>query len=182
MRTRAEIELHPNNFWAAVRAVAAEAQSAAFGRLNDIHMPAVDHAAKVFARLALCSVIVSLPGPLRPEYSMLRKFLLSVVAFVCVGCGAVNKHRPPTTESDCAAAGGTWTPIEALPATRYCDLKTADAGKWCVDSMQCEGSCQASEKAQVGSFASGQCADHTQDYGTVKLVNMGRVTKPDPVL
>ncbi|TLY46715.1 MAG: hypothetical protein E6K53_17320 [Gammaproteobacteria bacterium] len=112
---------------------------------------------------------------------MLRKIVLSAAALACGGCGAVNKHRPPTTESDCVAAGGTWTPIETLPEIRYCDLKTADAGRWCVDSMQCEGSCLAPEKAQVGSFALGQCADHSQDYGTMKLLKMGRVQAPAPV-
>ena len=113
---------------------------------------------------------------------MLRKFWLCVAVFVCASCGAVNKHLPVVVESECIAAGGTWTPIPTLPENRRCDLKTSDAGRWCVDSMQCEGSCLASEKAQIGSFASGQCADHTQDYGTMKLVKMGRVIKPDPIL
>jgi hypothetical protein len=113
---------------------------------------------------------------------MLRKIALCVAVFVCVSCGAVNKHRLPTNESDCAAAGGTWNPVETLREERYCDLKTADAGKRCFDSMQCESSCFAAEKAEVGSWAIGHCADHTQDLGTMKTVNMGRVTAPKPLL
>ena len=89
---------------------------------------------------------------------MLRKIALCVAVFVCVSCGAVNKHRLPTNESDCAAAGGTWNPVETLREERYCDLKTADAGKRCFDSMQCESSCFAAEKAEVGSWAIGHCA------------------------
>jgi len=114
---------------------------------------------------------------------MLRQIELCIAAaFAFTGCGAVNKHRPPTAESDCTAAGGIWTPIENLPPTSYCDLKTSDTGKWCLDAMQCEGFCLASEKANVGSFGVGQCSDHTQDYGTKKVVQSGKVVAPKPVL
>lgn len=113
---------------------------------------------------------------------MFRKIAPCIAAVLVASCGAVNKHRSPTSESDCTAAGGTWTPIENLPPTSYCDLKTSDAGKWCVDAMQCEGFCLASENAKVGSFTTGQCSDHTQDYGTKKVVQSGRVLGPKPVL
>lgn len=101
-----------------------------------------------------------------------------MVAIACVSCGAVNKPLSPATESDCSAAGGTWTPIESLRENRYCDLKTSDAGRWCVDGMQCQGECVASDKAKAGSLVVGHCSEHSQDYGTTKLVKWGRVKDP----
>lgn len=111
---------------------------------------------------------------------MQRLFVLCI-AFVVAGCGAVNKHIPPATEAACTNAGGTWNPIPGMREELYCDLRTADAGKWCFDSMQCEGSCLAAEEAKIGSFAMGHCAGHTQDLGAANVVSIGKVAAPGSV-
>ena len=65
----------------------------------------------------------------------------------------VAKPSLPKTESECAARGGEWIFAGPQNITKFCFLKTADGGKACKASSQCQGECAETEK---GNF----CADY----------------------
>lgn len=60
-------------------------------------------------------------------------------------------HRP-----GCEARGGVWRPLFRTDRTRVCVLPTADAGRSCADSSECDGICHTKD-AKLGP-ATGQCS------------------------
>ncbi|WP_133125672.1 hypothetical protein [Xanthomonas prunicola] len=90
---------------------------------------------------------------------------------------AAVKPMVPQTESECTAKGGAWTTL-GLPAPdkpKVCDLKAADSGRRCTDSIQCEGECLAPPSARVGARAHGRCSTYLSNFGNVRRVSDGIV-------
>ena len=52
-------------------------------------------------------------------------------------------------------------------------MKTADAGKACTDSQQCQGTCVAPDGAVSGTKIVGRCSDHEPLVGTFMYVQRG---------
>jgi len=69
--------------------------------------------------------------------------LLAALLAVSAAAAAQGRHELPSNESDCRARHGDWVPGGPLvrPPVHQCILKTADAGKACRSSEECEGSC-----------------------------------------
>ena len=68
--------------------------------------------------------------------------------------------RNDEAKKECLKNGGTWG-RQGLSVKEQCNLPTADGGKTCTDSSQCEGPCFGKE---VGA-TSGQCSSWTINKG-----------------
>ena len=90
-----------------------------------------------------------------------------VVLVSCAGCAgsgarpSAEKPVPPvaTTETECLSLGGTWGLHGATEvAGPFCASPTADGGKACSDSLECQGRCLADSSSSPGAQARGKCA------------------------
>jgi len=115
--------------------------------------------------------------------SLRRITLSSSLAIALLGCShptapvAATKPVIPKSEAECVAHGGSWTTL-GLPMPdkpKVCDLKTADAGKECNDSTQCQGACLAPAGVAAGSRATGTCSVYLANFGNVSLITNGKV-------
>ncbi|MDO8669213.1 MAG: hypothetical protein Q7K65_02880 [Candidatus Buchananbacteria bacterium] len=60
--------------------------------------------------------------------------------------------------AECELKGGKWINHGDLyPPKPVCNLPTADAGKKCTDSDQCESYCQAPKNSKIGVNTTGTC-------------------------
>ena len=78
------------------------------------------------------------------------------------------KPSPPKTESECVSRGGEWIFAGPQNITKYCFLKTADGGKTCKTSNQCQSECVETDQGNV-------CADYFS--GCFKPTGRGTVTQ-----
>lgn len=99
---------------------------------------------------------------------MTKKLLLTSLAIflslVLTGCETDSKPAEPvsseiiTSKIVCEEQEGKWEIIGDSPsATAKCNLPTADAGKECTDSSQCESYCQAPSQTEIDATIAGQC-------------------------
>ncbi len=72
-------------------------------------------------------------------------------------------------KNECLAKKGKWGPV-GLSRKDVCNLPTADGGKKCTDSEQCQGACLAEEPGAT----SGQCSSWTIMRGCYAFVNDGK--------
>lgn len=69
-----------------------------------------------------------------------------------------NTVITPTDKESCEARGGVWEIWRDIPnATSECNLPTADGGKKCTDSNQCESYCQAPIGTEIEANVVGEC-------------------------
>lgn len=104
---------------------------------------------------------------------------------------AKRKQNTPTpqqqtstarTEAECTEQGGEWG-FFGDTIVRRCNVKTADAGKACTDSGECQGDCVASlserdkETLSAGQalFMEGKCSVQTLSLGCNYFVRQGQV-------
>lgn len=58
----------------------------------------------------------------------------------------------------CEDSGGRWMNVGNSPYQRsICNDATSDGGQTCIDSDECESSCQARQGAQAGEVGEGAC-------------------------
>ena len=105
---------------------------------------------------------------------ILRIILASALAASLLSCAAhppahpVVKPSLPKTEPECVARGGEWIFAGPQNVTKYCFLKTADGGKACRTSSQCQSECVEKETGNV-------CADYFS--GCFQPTGRGTVTE-----
>jgi len=106
--------------------------------------------------------------------------LASIVLLSTAGCASqvtelpLTKPRIPDTETECLGLGGNWT---RLGLQMRCDVKTADGGKACTDSSECQGACLAAEDTQAGRAAIGKCSPYRANFGGVTFVERGKAVR-----
>src|SRR4051812_20685747 len=78
----------------------------------------------------------------------LAKFnIVAMAALLLASCTrssqnvSVVKQSLPSTERECLAKGGYWTPHSPEKIWSGCFLMTTDAGKSCVSSRECQSEC-----------------------------------------
>ncbi len=76
----------------------------------------------------------------------------------------------PSTQEECAKAGGTWGKIGLSP-TDACNIKAADFGKTCTDQSQCQGTCIGENESSV----SGKCSEWIITVGCHPILQNGKV-------
>ncbi|MBN1168544.1 hypothetical protein JXA63_01500 [Candidatus Woesebacteria bacterium] len=87
-----------------------------------------------------------------------------------------NTTSTPQDKNSCEKLGGKWQLVDSPENRYFCNLSTADGGKSCTDSSQCESYCQASEEAERGISASGQCYQWQETVtGCMREINNGIV-------
>jgi hypothetical protein len=111
---------------------------------------------------------------------VLVSIIVPLVVSACAGprlAATVAKPAIPQTAAECSARGGNWTTL-GLPypgKPKVCDLKATDSGKVCSDSSECQGSCVAPDNIASGAKASGTCSAHVSNFGSIKIVEHGKV-------
>jgi hypothetical protein len=119
--------------------------------------------------------------------TLLRALASIIVPLVVSACAdprlaaTVSKPTIPQTAAECTARGGNWTTL-GLPypgKPKVCDLKATDSGKICSDSSECQGSCVAPDSVASGAKTSGTCSAYVSNFGSVKLVEHGKVVLLD---
>ncbi len=107
---------------------------------------------------------------------LLAPALLLALLAACSSTGGTPTNgaaaQPAATEAACTQQGGEWTQLGRLPAKR-CLLKTADAGKACSDSAQCEGGCLAPAGTADGAQVAGTCSIDNNPFGCTQRVRDG---------
>ncbi|CAM3614288.1 hypothetical protein [Parendozoicomonas haliclonae] len=78
------------------------------------------------------------------------------------------------TQQACEAESGTWRKVGRLQAFA-CVLPTADAGKACTDSSECQVGCIVEEHVEPGTKVVGQCMSSTHRFGCNTMVTNGVV-------
>jgi hypothetical protein len=106
-----------------------------------------------------------------------RILMLALAATIASGCTKPEaplaaKLELPRTATACLAARGNWGP-QGLFQIVGCSMKTADGGKTCTDSDQCQGTCLAPDRAISGTHVIGRCSDHEPLFGTFNYVEHG---------
>ena len=116
--------------------------------------------------------------------------IMSLVTLPVAATDGVARAPLPKSESECVAAGGNWVAL-GLPfitcgtreqprpcenVAKSCLLKTADAGKQCTDSSQCESLCIAPDKMNSDIVNVGSCASERPLLGVRELVE-GKVVR-----
>lgn len=99
--------------------------------------------------------------------SLLAPLALIVSLAACSTDPGASLAKPAEsigTEQECTARGGEWKQLGRAPV-QQCLLKTADAGKACSDSRECEGQCLAAEGTTDGTTAPGQCSVDNNAFG-----------------
>lgn len=88
------------------------------------------------------------------------------------------KPAVPNDPATCVAKNGVWGK-QGLSEDEYCILKTADAGKPCTSSSQCETKCVANDDSGLfatGDKAAGHCYGSTSMVGfSGAIIEEGRV-------
>ena len=69
------------------------------------------------------------------------------------------------SQEECEKAGGAWSRLGLL-GTERCVMPTADKGKECGDSSECESFCVAPDGAKPGSAVKGVCHGSHERLGT----------------
>ena len=115
---------------------------------------------------------------------MIKRFASVLLVGLLAACsapaertGAVTPVGGPdrasvTNEVECAAVGGQWTQLGRTPV-KQCLRQTADAGKACSDSEQCEGQCLAPEGSVDGTHVGGSCSVDTNPFGCQQRLRDG---------
>jgi hypothetical protein len=103
----------------------------------------------------------------------IRYLLVSILAIGLVSCASRPGPPPakpvlPKTEAVCVARGGDWIFAGPQNVTKYCFLKTADGGKTCESSTQCQSECVEHETGNM-------CADYLS--GCFRPTGRGTVTQ-----
>jgi len=113
---------------------------------------------------------------------------LPAVLVLVAGCGSLREHAlARSVERDraralraidvpkCEREGGHVQGV-GMFGTPSCVKPFADAGKTCLDSSECLGTCVASHEAKVGDHVAGACqADTASLYGCFNAVEKGIV-------
>ena len=111
---------------------------------------------------------------------VLVSIIVPLVVSACAGprlAATVAKPAIPQTAAECGARGGNWTTLGlSYPGKpKVCDPKATDSGKVCSDSSECQGSCLAPDSVASGVKATGTCSAYVANFGSVKLVEHGKV-------
>lgn len=77
----------------------------------------------------------------------------------------------PKDEASCKQQGGTWGKV-GLAQFLACTIKTADGGKSCTDSSQCERSC-LTDSGAAGQSSTGYCQYSNNRFGCFSEVVKG---------
>jgi hypothetical protein len=99
----------------------------------------------------------------------MRKFVPFALPLLLAACTQPAQRpaepaSPVASESACLQRGGQWTQLGRAPV-KQCLLRTADAGKACSDSEQCEGLCLAPQGSADGATVAGACSADTNRFG-----------------
>lgn len=81
----------------------------------------------------------------RPWRRALRLGCAAGALLVAVPASRAEQAAAPPearTRAECEAAGGAWDEVQGRGHVTGCNPRTADGGKACTDSDQCEGACQ----------------------------------------
>ena len=102
----------------------------------------------------------------------------ALVSSACAGQTALTRVTKPSisipqTEVECKAHGGSWGVLGLQ--SMGCNVKTADSGKVCSDSNDCQGECLAPAGSGNGDKAKGTCSAYTANFGRVSRVEHGTV-------
>jgi hypothetical protein len=95
---------------------------------------------------------------------MRERILVTLLAALLLSGCAINsrwaredclKNWEQCTKSQCAVAHGEWQTVGFTQTV--CVFPTADGGKACTDSSECEHACLAPRTAKLGEPATGAC-------------------------
>ena len=90
-------------------------------------------------------------------FKMIKIRSLSIFLFILIVIGAIGLWYFQKDKISCEMLGGKWQSIDSPDNRHICNLPTADGGKECSDSSQCESFCQAKEGTERGQQTTGQC-------------------------
>lgn len=85
-----------------------------------------------------------------------------------------SKDNTNKDEKECFSKGGEWK-IAGLDLTGRCFIKMKDAGKECLSSKNCGGTCLAPEDAKPGEKVTGKCSEYNITLGCNSSVYNGKV-------
>ena len=90
----------------------------------------------------------------------MRSPLLALLVIAFTSCASsphdIAWRELPKDQRSCSDKGGSWGLVTR--ATRLCVMPSADKGKECSDSSQCEGVCDAPQDSVIGWEGKGQCS------------------------